>query len=303
MASVLWSFILPSVQRLEVNLGQRLYCQFNDQQIMVPQLQRREWDCFLNAIKNIQQLPLFMELKLTKSPFATEDELIALLQKTPNITHLEVSWYPITDRFLQAVSKMCPLLERINISFCKEITDEGVEALLKLRLLKHIAVAGCTQIAGEALTKPKSGLPLQHLNLNHLPKLSNEIATKMLGVHRQLKELLIASCKKMTPEFFGLEQFPPLEILNLSAWNITDEELSLIAEKTPNLTFLNLNQSRGYCWKGLASALARWNKLQHLEYVCAKLSREDPDAELMLQYPQIKLISSLSVGLPQGDPE
>ncbi len=296
MAAILWSFILPSVQRLEVNLGQRIYCQINDQQLIMPHVNRSEWDRFARATKNIERLPLFTELKLTKSPFATEDELLAFLQKTPNITDLEVSWYPMTDRFLQTLSKMCPLLEHINISFCKDITDEGLEALLTLQQLKYIAVAGCCKITGEALTKTKNGLPLQHLNLNHLPQLTDETVIKILGAHSQLRELLMAGCKKMTPEAFGSEeqQLPPLEKLALASWNIPDEKLVIIAHKTPHLTFLNLNQSRGYSWKGLADALAKWNKLRHLEYVSARLDVEDPNAQLQGLYPQVKFISSLS---------
>ncbi len=301
MASVIipWPFILTSVQRLEVNYGQRLYCQLNGRQLISSDLKWSEWDRFSRAIKTIQQLPLFKELKLTSSGFATEVALLEFLNKTPNITDLEVSSYPMTDLFLQKISRMCPKLEKINISCCNEITEEGLQALLALPRLQNINVAACPQITGKALVAAKNRPGLLRLDLSLLPELTNETVAKILQANSQLIELQMSRCTKLTPEVFGsVEQLPFLETLALDSWVITDEQLAAIAKKTPLLAFLNLNRSGGYSWKGLDDALAAWGKLRRLQYIDAKLDMKDPAAQLLKKHSRIRQISSLTFYFP-----
>ncbi|MBS0616179.1 MAG: hypothetical protein JSR58_06480 [Verrucomicrobia bacterium] len=292
-AAVLWSFVLPTVTALEVRLNTNLKVKCTNQTFLLPLVQQNEWDRLQKTARSIQKLPLFTSLILRKSPFASETELLEFLKKTPSLSELEISWFSITDEFLQTVVKLCPLLETVRVSFCKEITDEGIASLMQLTKLRTLDLAGCSKITGSALTLPKAGHPLTYLNLNHLPELSTETMLTVFELHPQLKMLFLAGCKQLGGKIFESGKIPPLEKLGLAHWEISDQQLFEIAQKTPLLNFLNLNQSRGYSWKGLSRALQQWNQLQRLEFVSAKLDRDDPDAQLMARFAHIQLIWSL----------
>lgn len=278
-ASILWSSVLPVLKTLEVQLNQQLSLQFGNQRIHTFLAQRSDWDGFQRGLKAVEKLPLCTSLKLKRSPFATEEELLDVLKKTPDLSSLEISWFPLTDLFFPELTKLCAKLEKVNFAFCKEITDDSLDSLLALSSLTHIDIAGCVKITGNSFTNVKQGAPLTYLNLNHIVELSDETMQQILSVHTSLHSLFLGGCKKLTFTAFKERPLPSLEKLSLASWCLSDEQLSLISSQTPGLTFLNLNQSSGYTWKGLAAALQKWPKLEHLEFVSAQLGPEDAYAE------------------------
>merc|ERR1711871_1899723 len=59
----------------------------------------------------------------------------------------------VTDKGLLHTIKESPGLTKINISWCRKITDVCIEAMLKLSLLRHADVSCCDALSPEVLDK------------------------------------------------------------------------------------------------------------------------------------------------------
>ena len=166
-------------------MNQRLYVYLPDCTPCIPQPKRQMFQSFFTTIRSLPSIPHLVELKLTHSPFATEDELLELLKKTPHMVDLEVSDHPgLTDRFLIEASQLLKNLEKVNLCSCSFITEKSIAELLQMPRVKNISIAGCTQLDGSVLMGEKLGAPLEYLNLNDLP-LSDETMKGIFLQHRK----------------------------------------------------------------------------------------------------------------------
>ena len=58
----------------------------------------------------------------------------------------------ITDKSIGAVAHGCPVLEMINLSYCKKITDKSLISLSQCVKLKTLEIRGCPQISSRGIS-------------------------------------------------------------------------------------------------------------------------------------------------------
>ncbi|GJQ09752.1 hypothetical protein GpartN1_g1543.t1 [Galdieria partita] len=189
----------------------------------------------------------------------------------------------VRDDWMNVISTF--MLEKLVLSFCTQLTDEGLYKLTSSQedlhkdspltySLKQLDLSGCSQISNlgvEALSYFKN---LESLVLDNCSSLGN-ISLSYIRTIPCLKNLSIACCDKISGS--GLEQIfcsKHLEFLNLSGCSrITSDALSHICSLT-NLKQLKLR----HCSRIDNRALEHIGHLTNLEtlelYECVKIDDE-----------------------------
>ncbi len=82
----------------------------------------------------------------------------------------------LTDRALEALSRGCPGLTKLNVNFCGKVTDAGVGALAQLRGLKLLDLGWCRLVTDLSILRLSSsaGNHLRCVNFSGCDKITNE---------------------------------------------------------------------------------------------------------------------------------
>lgn len=218
-----------------------------------------------------------------------------LLDQCPNIKHLGIHGEFVTDNVLSLISRRN--FESLNLSYCFNITEEGLASLETLPLLR-LSLAG-NSVSGamlERVGKMKQleklnlsyctfnddkdlshleNLPLTHLNLRNTNFTDTNVFEGM-KCFSQLKVLSLAYCvglkKKLLHPFAG---WVKLKSLDLSHCKGFEEHDKIILENSEYLKYLNLTgiettKSDGKC----PDELRRELRQSHRSRVCVDYSKE-----------------------------
>ncbi|XP_041460659.1 F-box/LRR-repeat protein 14-like [Lytechinus pictus] len=188
-----------------------------------------------------------------------------VMQGMPNIQSLNLSGcYNLTDvGFSHAFSKEIPTLTVLNLSLCKQITDNSLWRIAQyLKQLEVLDLAGCSNITNTGLLVIASGLhKLKGLNLRSCRHISDVGIGYLAGVSaeaargtRDLELLVLQDCQKLSDTALmsiakGLHK---LKSLNLSfCCGITDTGMISLS-RMPSLRELNLRSCDNISDIGLA---------------------------------------------------
>lgn len=82
-------------------------------------------------------------LNLHKSD-ATENDLNSIICKVPNVVHLDLSCTSCSDETLFFIEKMCSHVLNLNVSYCDDVTDKGIQNLCSREklLLRSLNILG-----------------------------------------------------------------------------------------------------------------------------------------------------------------
>eukprot|EP01106_Pelomyxa_sp_JSP_P012618 TRINITY_DN3538_c0_g1_i2.p1 TRINITY_DN3538_c0_g1~~TRINITY_DN3538_c0_g1_i2.p1 ORF type:complete len:269 (-),score=51.50 TRINITY_DN3538_c0_g1_i2:143-949(-) len=82
----------------------------------------------------------------------TDYSIVQVAERCTGLRSLELDGLPITNRSLLKIAHCCPSLTSIGVSFCRKITTEALEMLVKsCTQLKQLSLYGCSQISLAAL--------------------------------------------------------------------------------------------------------------------------------------------------------
>lgn len=99
------------------------------------------------------------------------------------MSNLVLSWCrDITDRSVVASARNCPYLEVVDLTFCKNVTDFGVTALLELRFLKRLNLSGCLiskNLVEVIILKSKNFLRILALDMTYCPEITQDLLKKL----------------------------------------------------------------------------------------------------------------------------
>lgn len=132
----------------------------------------------------------------------------------------------VTDVGLRAVSQSLPLLTSLNLTYCVNVTDEGMRAVAELSALVTLNLMQCFKITDEGLR-----------NIRALPSLTT---------------LSVRLCRKVTAAGMDqISQLPSLTSLNLShCSNVTDDGLRALTDVL-GLNFLDLRHCPKFTEEGV----------------------------------------------------
>ena len=118
-----------------------------------------------------KRCPQLISIKLQDCYKITDTSELA---KCSQLAHIDLCFCSnIEDAGVEALANRCPQLTRIDLSYCTKITDASVEALAKgCSQLTNINLGHCNSITGVGVGALGKGCP--HLNFIHLPDCVNE---------------------------------------------------------------------------------------------------------------------------------
>jgi hypothetical protein len=94
---------------------------------------------------------LFLEVIILNSVNVGDKGVVAVAKKCRHITELDIARTNATNESLKAISEGHPCLKKLDISHCKEMTDEGLKWLEKGCLLIEELVCAATKITNAGL--------------------------------------------------------------------------------------------------------------------------------------------------------
>lgn len=123
------------------------------------------------SLKQILRKDFATNLKeLDISEYSTQLEpstILAIANRCPNLTLLNISCLPISNNNLFSFIKHSNKLKELNISYCSNISDSSVSRVFQYcKDIENINLTFCKSIEGKCLEK--SNLKLKHLVLDQL---------------------------------------------------------------------------------------------------------------------------------------
>jgi len=105
------------------------------------------------------------------------DSIFQMMPKNNNIKSLNMhGCIELTDFSLFSIAKKCKMLERFYISDCDNITNNGVEAIMKCEKLTCLTLSKCGKISDSVFSNTIKELNhLQKLNIIGCDRISHEI--------------------------------------------------------------------------------------------------------------------------------
>jgi len=99
-------------------------------------------------------------LELMQHPTLTDDHFSLFLQKHRSLRHINIlGCCRISNRSLRRVCECVPKLKELNISYCLQITDDGVKHLENCKELKLLHTAACNKITDKGMDYLHARLP------------------------------------------------------------------------------------------------------------------------------------------------
>lgn len=213
--------------------------------------------------KNIESLNLKQCTRLTDESYA---QIGTHLSKLVN---LSLESCQISDEGLMAISKGCPKLEFIDISWCTNLTSNSIKTLAEsCSELKYFLSRGLVGMNDSVLKKlTKNCTNLKHLCLNSCSNLTDEGIISIAENCRTLKFLSVSNCNHLTDACLIAigKQCTELMTLEVSGCsNFSDAAFTLLARNCHHLERVDLEECTRITDQTLQSLAANCSNLKHL---------------------------------------
>eukprot|EP01114_Cavostelium_apophysatum_P008637 TRINITY_DN2126_c0_g1_i1.p1 TRINITY_DN2126_c0_g1~~TRINITY_DN2126_c0_g1_i1.p1 ORF type:complete len:1679 (-),score=453.03 TRINITY_DN2126_c0_g1_i1:53-5089(-) len=168
--------------------------------------------------------------------------------KLPNLVHLDLTrCLSLNSQTLVRIAKKCPMLESICLASCEELSSEALVAVAGCRHLRNVNLSGCKNVTDEVVSaftenKSLSAFPLQKLNLFNCNKITNACLVDVAKECPKLLELNVSSCDRISDE--GIvhiaQSCRQLQALYVEECNISDAAVSVLVKVCRNIETLVL---------------------------------------------------------------
>lgn len=133
------------------------------------------------------------------------DDDIYALEHLKKITYLDFSggWAvkdaKITDKGLKILSELyLPMIETLSLGRNKNITDNGIKYLVKMKSVKWLSLMVCPNITNDGLRNLSIMSTLDALDLRGCNGITSS-GLKYLSEMKNVKQILLGGCKNITP--------------------------------------------------------------------------------------------------------
>ncbi|EUC43316.1 hypothetical protein COCMIDRAFT_38734 [Bipolaris oryzae ATCC 44560] len=167
--------VCPTVKRLSL----RNCCQLKDSNI----------DYMIEKAKALE------EIQLLGANLVSNDKWIELfIARGHDLRALKVEWLDAAfdDQVVEALTTFCPKLDRLKLERCKKIGPESIDAIARLKHLKHLTLRFYDTVTREKLVHliDSVGANLQTLCLEHFVDNTSEPTDDVLkSIHEQCRNL------------------------------------------------------------------------------------------------------------------
>lgn len=135
------------------------------------------------------------EIQLLGANLVSDDKWIELfIARGQDLKSLKVEWLDaaFNDHVVEALTTFCPNLERLKIERCKKIGPDSIDAIARLRHLKHLTLRFYDSITREKLAYlvESVGANLQTLCLEHFIDQTTDATDEVLDmIHEKCRHL------------------------------------------------------------------------------------------------------------------
>ncbi|KAK8045790.1 F-box domain-containing protein [Apiospora saccharicola] len=231
-------------------------------------------------------------LTLTNCKDLSDDGLIALVRNNPNLLALDISQdskinnevSKITEASIFAIAENCRRLQGLNVSGCKNISNESMVALAEsCKYIKRLKLNDCDQLNDSAILAFANNCPnILEIDLHACSNIGNEPITALLAKGQSLRELRLASCDLIDDGAFL--NLPPLtdravekivdvapRLRNLvlaKCGNMTDSAVYAISKLGRNLHYVHLGHCRHITDEGVKRLVSSCNRIRYIDLGC-----------------------------------
>ena len=116
-------------------------------------------------------------MRLVSNRVMNDEAVGMLVRRFPAVTSLQFMWlgwhgHEVTDEGVQEVCSLLPALTTLDLSSCREVTDEGVRAVSTVPALTSLNLFYCLRVTNEGVLALSSLPALTHLDLCYCDKLT-----------------------------------------------------------------------------------------------------------------------------------
>lgn len=172
----------------------------------------------------------------------TDDDVIQLISRCPNLRVLDFANTSITDATLLAVAAKCPHLEALRLQMVSDITDAGIEAVVeKCQSLSALSLGWIPTARGYCKHVAKHCSKLKHLDLS--------------GCSAEVTDSLVEAIVKGAPNLLTLDLS--------DCYSLTNTSISHICEHLKSLTTVSFSR----CHQITVNSMLQLARLQTLKCV------------------------------------
>jgi F-box/leucine-rich repeat protein 14 len=131
------------------------------------------------------------------------------LSKMTELRSLNLSYMNVVDSTLQAIGSLYHL-ERLNLSGCAKVSDEGIAYISRLRMLHHVTLVGCHELTDVSLAVLSELVLLESIEVPDCPRISDD-GCKALAKLSKLEVLDLSENDTITDEGIKALAHLPLE--------------------------------------------------------------------------------------------
>ncbi|XP_077552298.1 F-box and leucine-rich repeat protein 13-like [Haemaphysalis longicornis] len=180
----------------------------------------------------------------------------------------KVASTPITDRGLTIVAVTMESLTSLDVSSCKAISKQGIEAASRhLENLRNFYLRFCKRVRNDALLPLSRMANLKVLNLKGCRQIGSR-SMEFLASGEAASKLLELDVGFTSVDDFGLkcisEVATKLRVLGLAGCPVSDEGIALISINLPSLHTLKLSRCLRVTEKGIDVATCNHRNLTHI---------------------------------------
>ncbi|KAK7912269.1 F-box domain-containing protein [Apiospora marii] len=269
-------------------------------------------------------------LTLTNCKDLSDDGLMALVKNNPNLLALDISQdskvnnevSKITEASIFAIAENCRKLQGLNVSGCKNISNESMIALAEsCKYIKRLKLNDCDQLNDSAILAFANNCPnILEIDLHACSNIGNEPVTALLAKGQSLRELRLASCDLIDDgAFLNLpagRTYEHLRILDLTCCvkltdrsvekivdvaprlrnlvlakcgNMTDSAVYAISKLGRNLHYVHLGHCRHITDEGVKRLVSSCNRIRYIDLGCCSLLTDESVVKLAT-LPKLKRI-------------
>ncbi|KAK3245209.1 hypothetical protein CYMTET_45213 [Cymbomonas tetramitiformis] len=223
------------------------------------------------------------------------NSIVLFVEKCTGLQHLNVSFCNIADAALFAVVQHSRKLRYLNITACKQVTDEGLLAVGKrCPQLQHLLCGSNRKLTDASIRALAWCRSLRSLSIE--ASNANDISLFMIGKHcTALQALNISSCLNVTDtgicQFFALQN-RTLKQVNLSfCQNVLDSTILHLTEFCPQLKELLVSGCTAVTDSSLFAVAERCAQLQTLEVFACQLVSDQSICSIVQMCPNLSKVT------------
>ncbi|KAI7812025.1 putative F-box/LRR-repeat protein 13, partial [Triplophysa rosa] len=143
-----------------------------------------------SSLRCISQCKNLQELNLSECPNVNDEIIKMILEGCHSLLHINLAFTYITNTTIQALSRCCLTLRSLNLAYCTNISDEGLQYLTTgkgCHRLIQLDLSGCSQITADGFSYVADACgSLQQIVLDDLPTLTDACVQALVSKCRAL---------------------------------------------------------------------------------------------------------------------